>query len=411
MLKVLLKKDFRKLAKDPLSLLFLLALPLVITLIARSVFSPSEGVKFVVPLAVVDQDQTPLSGFITGTLTNEKMASLFDVHSIPLKMAKQQLHDNELAGIFVIPKGFTDQFVNQKPASLELTTNPSRQISTGILQSTFEILTDMLDGIRELFPEQIKVLSEANNLDMEAVFQLGRSAMDKILKEKDLLKFPVTFEEEKSKKKETGSSTNGIILAFLPGIAFMSILFVLSSVFKRQGEELENGMINRILVSPATLNQLLSATLIYSLLMVFLIQVVLWLVSIPLFHLQLFHILLLFKGMVYMSLLATLLNAVLFSLPMKLSSIEAFSSIVIILVCLLSGLLVSPLIMPGGLRSMVSKSPFYTPVEVLTRSFTNKSYPLLTSNDAIFTGSVLLLLFLSLLMFRSKINRHRAGKV
>ena len=87
MLKVLLKKDFRKLAKDPLSLLFLLALPLVITLIARSVFSPSEGVKFVVPLAVVDQDQTPLSGFITGTLTNEKMASLFDVHSIPLKIS------------------------------------------------------------------------------------------------------------------------------------------------------------------------------------------------------------------------------------------------------------------------------------------------------------------------------------
>jgi len=114
---------------------------------------------------------------------------------------------------------------------------------------------------------------------------------------------------------------------------------------------------------------------------------------------------------VYMSLLATLLNAALFSLPMKLRSIEAFSSIVIILVCLLSGLLVSPLIMPGGLRSMVSKSPFYTPVEVLTRSFTNKIYPFFTSSDAIFTGSILVLLFLSLLLFRSKINRHRTGRV
>ncbi len=411
MLKVLLKKNFRRLTKDPLSLLFLLALPIVITLIARSVFSPSAGVKFVVPLAVVDQDQTPLSGFITGTLTNEKMASLFDVHSIPLKKAKQQLHDNELAGIFVIPKGFSDQFVDQKPVSLELTTNPARPISTGILQSTFEILTDMLDGIRELFPEQIKVLSEAKTLDMERVFELGRSAMDKILKEKDLLKFPVKFEKEKSKKEETGSSNNGIILGFLPGIAFMSVLFVLSAVFKREAEELENGMVNRILVSPATLNQLLYASLIYSLLMVFLIQVVLWLVSIPLFHLKLFNILLLFKGMVYMSLLATLLNAVVFSLPMKLRSIEAFSSIVIILVCLMSGLLVSPLIMPGGLRSMVSKSPFYTPVEILIQSFTNKTYPLFTSSDAIFTGSILVLLFLSLLMFRSKINRHRTGRV
>ena len=411
MLNVLLKKDFRRLLKDPLSLLFLLALPIVITLIARSVFSPSAGVKFVVPLAVVDQDQTPLSEFITGTLTNEKMASLFEVHSVPLEKAKQQLHDNELAGIFVIPKGFTDQFVNQKPSSLELTTNPARPISTGILRSTFEILTDMLDGIRELFPEQIKVLSDANTLDMETVFELGRSAMDKILKEKDLLKFPVTFEKEKSKKEETGSSSNGIILAFLPGIAFMSVLFVLSAVFKRKAEELENGMVNRILVSPATLNQLLYASLIYSLLMVFLIQVVLWLVSIPLFHLKMFNILLLFKGMVYMSLLATLLNAVLFSLPMKLRSIEAFSSIVIIVVCLLSGLLVSPLIMPGGLRSMVSKSPFYTPVEILIQSFTNKTYPFFTSSDAIFTGSILVLLFLSLLLFRSKINRHRTGRV
>ncbi len=409
MLKVLLKKDFRRLAKDPLSLLFLLALPIVITLIARSVFSPSAGVKFVVPLAVVDQDQTTLSEFIVETLANKKMNELFDIHSIPLKEAKQKLHDNELAGIFVIPKGFTHQFTNQLPASLELTTNPAREISTGILQSTFEILTDLLDGVRELFPEEIKQLSEMNTMDMETLFQLGRSAMDRILKEKDLLKFPVTFEKEKGKEKETGSSNNGIILAFLPGIAFMSILFVLSAVFKHQSTELENGMTNRILVSPATLNQLLTATLIYSLSMVFLIQVVLWLVSIPLFHLQLFNSFLLLKGMVYMALLATLLNAVLFSLPMKLRAIEAFSSIIIILVCLLSGLLVSPLIMPGGLRSMVSKSPFYIPVEVITRSFTNKSFPLLTSNDAVFTGSILALLFLSLLMFRSKINRHRAG--
>lgn len=411
MLKVLLKKDFRRLAKDPLSLLLLLALPIVITLIARSVFSPSAGVKFVVPLAVVDQDQTTLSEFIVGALTNEKMTELFDVRLTPIKEAKQQLHDNELAGIFVIPRGFTHQFVKQSPAALELTTNPSRPISTGILQSTFEILTDLLDGVRELFPEQVKILSEENTPQMEEIFELGRSAMDKILKQKDLLKFPVVFEKEKGKEKETGASNNGLILAFLPGIAFMSILFVLSTVFKRQSEELENGMTNRILVSPATLNQLLSATLVYSLSMVFLIQVVLWLVSIPLFHLKLFDGFLLFKGMVYMSLLATLLNAVLYSLPMKLRSIEAVSSIVIILVCLLSGLLVSPLIMPGGLRSMVSKSPFYTPVEVITRSFTDKAFPMLTSIDAIFVGSILVLLFLSMLVFRFKINRHRAGKV
>ncbi|MCK5880001.1 MAG: ABC transporter permease, partial [Holophagae bacterium] len=391
MLTVLLKKDFRRLAKDPLSLLLLLALPIVISLIARSVFSPSTGVNFVVPLAVVDQDQTTLSEFIVGALTNEKMAELFDVRTTPLKEAKQQLHDNELAGIFVIPKGFTQQFVNQSPASLELTTNPARKISTGILQSTFEILTDLLDGVRETFPEQIKILSEKDTPDMEEVFVLGRSAMDKILKQKDLLKFPVVFEKEKGKEKEAGSLGNMIILAFLPGIAFMSILFVLSAVFKRQSEEQENGMTNRILVSPATLNQLLSATLLYSLLMVFLIQVVLWLVSIPLFHLKLFSGFLLFKGMVYMSLLATLLNAVLYSLPMKLRSIEALSSIVIILVCLLSGLLVSPLMMPGGLRSMVSKSPFYTPVEVITNAFTDKVFPIITSTDGIFVGSILVL--------------------
>ena len=411
MLTVLLKKDFRRLAKDPLSLLLLLALPIVISLIARSVFSPSTGVNFVVPLAVVDQDQTTLSEFIVGALTNEKMAELFDVRTTPLKEAKQQLHDNELAGIFVIPKGFTQQFVNQSPASLELTTNPARKISTGILQSTFEILTDLLDGIRETFPDQIKILSEKDTPGMEEIFVLGRSSMDKILKQKDLLKFPVVFEKEKGKEKEAGSLGNMIILAFLPGIAFMSILFVLSAVFKRQSEERENGMTNRILVSPATLNQLLSATLLYSLLMVFLIQVVLWLVSIPLFHLKLFSGFLLFKGMVYMSLLATLLNAVLYSLPMKLRSIEALSSIVIILVCLLSGLLVSPLMMPGGLRSMVSKSPFYTPVEVITNAFTDKVFPIITSTDGIFVGSILVLLFLSLLVFRFKINRHRAGKV
>ncbi len=411
MLGVLLKKDFRQLAKDPLSLLFLLALPLVITLIARSVFSPSEGVKFTVPIAVIDQDRSTLSDFIVTTLKNPKMAKLFDVRTIPLEQAKKQLHDNELAGIFIVPRGFSRHFLNGDPVSLELTTNPARIISTGILQSTFEILTELLDGIRQLFPDQLKLLSKSASPGMEELFQLGKSAMDNILKEKDLLKFPITFAIEKTEKNNGTGQGNGIILAFLPGITFMSILFMLSVVFKRQSVELENGIINRILISPVTKNQVLSATLIYSLSMVFLVQILLWLIAIPLFHLQLFSLFLLLKGMVYMSLLATLLNAALYSLPLKLRSIEAISSITIITVCLFSGLLVSPFIMPGGLRILVTKSPFYTPVQVIIQAFSAKTTSFLTPNDIIFSGSILFLLFLSFLIFRSKINRHQAGIV
>lgn len=412
MLRTLLSRDFRRIRQDPITILFLLALPLVITLVARSVFAPGGETKFVVPMAYVDQDDTVLTGFLNGMLQNEQMGETFHVEKLTLDIATQKLRDNEIAGIFVVPEGFTTSYSTGKPAQLRLITNPARPISSMILKSTFGILTELLDGIREAFPDLVGMLGRQENIELDQVFTMGKDAMDRIQERKDqIFQFPFTFETaEKTEDDDSGVSGDvGMVIAFMPGMAFMAVLFVIASVFRKFTRDLEEGLVRRMLASPATLNQLLMALVIQCIVLVAGIQLVLWIAALAIFKLALFNSWALIQGVLYMALLATLLNAAVYMLPFNQRVVEAVSSIVIILVCLFSGLLVSPFMMPPGIRMIIEKSPFYLPVKNIMNAFLEAgSVGTLQENALMFAGLGVLLI-LAMMMFRFTIVRYRKG--
>ena len=412
MLRVLLTRDFKRILQDPITILFLLALPLVITLVARSVFAPGGETRFVIPLAYVDQDDTALTGFLDGMMRNDQMRENFDVEKMELDAATAKLKNNELAGVFIVPQGFTETYTAGRNAELRLITNPARPISSMVLESTFGILTELLDGLREAFPDLVGLLGSGDDLEMDRVFELGKNAMDRIQDRREqIFQFPFTFETaEPEEKEDTGGSADaGMVIAFMPGMAFMAVLFVIAAVFRKFTRDLEDGLVRRMLATPATLNQLLLSLVIQCLLLVAAIQILLWLAALFLFDLQLLHLWALIQGILYMALMATLLNAAVYMLPFNQRVVEAVSSIVIIMVCLFSGLLVSPMMLPAGIRAIIEKSPFYLPVKNIMNAFMEAGSVGTLKENALMFGGLAVLLVLAMFMFRITITRYRKG--
>ena len=412
MIRVLLTRDFKRILQDPITILFLLALPLVITLVARSVFAPGGKTSFVVPLAYVDQDETVLTGFLDGMMQNEEMRKTFDVTKMDLEPARARLRDNEIAGILVVPAGFTSAYTGGEKAQLKLITNPARPISSMVLESTFGVLTELLDGLREAFPDLIGMLGEDKEIELGPLFEMGKTAMDRIEARRDqIFQFPFTFKTAKREQKEDSAVSGdvGMVIAFMPGMAFMAVLFVIASVFRKFTRDLEEGLVRRMLATPATLNQLLFSLVLQCLILVASIQIILWLASLFIFDLQVVHMWALVQGILYMALMATLLNAAVYMLPFRQRVVEAVSSIAIILVCLFSGLLVSPMMMPPGIRALIERSPFYLPVKNIINAFLESGTLGSLKENAVMFGGLVVLLLLAMLMFRFTIMRYRKG--
>jgi len=403
----LVKKDLKLLVNDPLSLLFMILLPISISLVAATVFSPKKTNSFTIPVGYVDNDNSALSDFLAGAFANERMKEFFHFVKLSEEEGKKQIEENKIAGMIVIPKGFEDGFFNGKKVSLKLVTNPAREISTGILEDVFSIMTDMLDGVRVLFKKELKTVYGMKEFNSIKLLELTKIGYDKIQDMKDIvLTNRLEFVKEKSKEK---SFSGSIAIYFLPGMAFMTIMFVVAGFFKTLMEEIETMTVVRILVAPVNSSQILIAKFLYSLVAILFVQIVLWIIAIPLFNIHIFSFFLLIKGVLLMAFTGTVFLALIYSVPLKATVIESIVSVVIILVCLFGGIFITPHTMPGKVASIINLSPFYFPIKLINSAFGVSEKGIMTDNQILFAVGLVVVGGIALYMFKNKINKLVKG--
>src|SRR5947199_6388862 len=97
-LAILISKDFRRTLRNPWPWILNLALPLAITAIVGIVFGPrgeDDSMKIArIKIAVVDEDQSLLSGAFRSLLTQDKAIEHLDPIFIRRAEALRMLHDN-----------------------------------------------------------------------------------------------------------------------------------------------------------------------------------------------------------------------------------------------------------------------------------------------------------------------------
>lgn len=252
-----IQKDLKWRLADPLSLVMWIGIPLLIGGLMGLVFS-GGGLKAKLKLLVVDQDDTILTNVISGA----SGGGLLAIEKVSLVEGRRRIGEGDGSGLLVIPKGFTQNLLDDAPTPLELTTNPSQQIFPKMLQEGLEMLVDVEFFLQRVAGDIIKDLSKfqpsgQSTIASSAVVGVFAIKVNNRLKSLEPIVIPPTLSVEDELTTEQGAEQppstgppGGFGLLLFPGILFMSLMFMAQGISYDIWREKDQGTLARLLCSP-----------------------------------------------------------------------------------------------------------------------------------------------------------------
>lgn len=106
MLRLLIAKDLRRAWRNPTHWLVFLSMPLLITGLIGLAFGGGGGGLGRIQLAIVDEDDSPLTEFVRSALRQREAGEYLDVRFLDRPEALRQVRDNRISAVLIIPAGF-----------------------------------------------------------------------------------------------------------------------------------------------------------------------------------------------------------------------------------------------------------------------------------------------------------------
>jgi len=250
------QKDIARWRQDRNSFLIWLAIPLMIGGLLTLLISGGGNGGPSGTLLIDDQDNTLISGFVTGAFTQEQMGDLFIVQQVTAEQGDELMEAGEASGFLTIPKGFQDAFLNDTPLTLPLKTNPSQVILPGMIEDVTEVLLDAGFYLQAMFGEEIKRIQGSDSIESPSNLFVSEIAVDINEKVQVLVTSlsPLAFDLEIIEPPPAEPRPD-LGLLFLPGIVLMALLFTSQGLSADYWAERENGTLRRLVSSPGLLNQ------------------------------------------------------------------------------------------------------------------------------------------------------------
>ncbi len=251
MLRVLLAKDLRRAWRNPLPWLINLALPLCITALVGLAFGNSSdtGALGRIRFAIVDEDDSPLTGFLRGAANQREGGKYLEPVFLNREAALRQINDNKLSAVLIIPEHFTRDYLTGRDAvSLELIKNPAQSIHPAILEELLGALVTTMNALarnfQSEFPEWQAVFE--GRVDYHQVAALIERAGNKLNTVRKYVNPPlVSYEKEvRAGQSITGPAFN-LFAYILPGMAAMFLLFLASNGMSDLHREMRLGTMER----------------------------------------------------------------------------------------------------------------------------------------------------------------------
>jgi ABC-type Na+ efflux pump permease subunit len=272
------RKDWSRQRRDPLAFAIWLGLPLAIGLLMMLLSGGKEGPRPQAQVLVADLDGSFLSNFLVGALSQEGTGDFIRAESVTLPDGRARIADGKGTALLVIPEGFSQAVFAEEPTRLELVTNPAQRILPGIVEETLSILTDAVFYLHRLLGDDLRKIAEGpkegDTVSDERVSEIAVRINRIVNGLRDTL-FPPVIDvafgappapaaaadttggagngaaeagaEEATKKS---GPENGVAILFLPGLLFMSLLFMSQGVAADLWQEREQHTLRRVLVSP-----------------------------------------------------------------------------------------------------------------------------------------------------------------
>jgi len=268
------RKDLRRRLADPAALLIWLALPLAIGGLLVLINSGDGGTPRG-RLLVVDEDRSFVSGVIAGIPARGEMAELFDIVHVERAEGRRLIDAGEATALLILPAGLQDAFVGKGNAGIRLVTNPSHRILPSVIEETLSIAVDSAVYSERLLGRAAPHFADLRLDDAaasptgieEGLVRLVRRMNSRLLESgKRVLAPPVLGVElapapgESESGGETGVADIGKV--FLPGMIFLSVLFVAQGMSGDVWNEKRLGTLHRVASSPPSMAAFLAGKLL-----------------------------------------------------------------------------------------------------------------------------------------------------
>lgn len=263
-------KEFQRQRRNPVELALWLGIPLIIGALMVMVSGGRSGPKPQAHVLVVDQDQSMLSGLLVGALSQDAAGGIMRAESVSLDDGLRRIEKGGASALLIIPDGFAEAVFLEEPSTLQLVTNPAQRILPGIVEEGLSVLLDVSFYAHRLIGDDLAMFAtgpadDAMTFDDQVVAdfsirinqlveRLGKYLSPVVIK----LETATDEDDEDDAKPQTSMA-----LLFLPGILYMSLLFMVQGFADDFWKERDQHTLRRVAVSPQHLAGFVAGKLLY----------------------------------------------------------------------------------------------------------------------------------------------------
>lgn len=241
----LLAKDLRRAWRNPIPWLVSLAVPFVITALIGAAFGPRASGAGLgrITLALVDEDDSPLTRFVRGALGGQEAGKFLDLRVLGREEALRRITNNEFAAVVVIPKGFTTDYLAGRPIVLEVVKNPAQAIHPAIVEEGLGLLVTALNAVARTLGDELAewgpILTGTERPDLGDMSRLLQRTGDRLAPAKSYLSPPlVSFQGETRAKTSAPGQAWSLFAFLLVGMGAMFFLFMADNAMRDLYREL-----------------------------------------------------------------------------------------------------------------------------------------------------------------------------
>ena len=254
MIGILLAKDLRRARRNPTPWLVHLAMPLVITALIGFTFGQSSGGGGLgrIKIALVDEDDSVLTGLLRGALNQREAGKYLEVSLVDRLEAVRQVTENRISAAVIIPTGFTrDYLAGRSGVALELLKNPAQSYYPAIVEELLGALVTALNALarplQEEYPAWQEALDRSGGPDWTAVAALIQGTDSRLESAKGYL-FPPLIgygRETRAEAPQVEGPRMSVFAYLLPGLTAVFLLFMADNAVRDLYREGRFGTLDR----------------------------------------------------------------------------------------------------------------------------------------------------------------------
>ena len=256
-------KDVRRRLADPAAMAVWVGIPLLLSGLMSLVVSGNGEVTPRARVLLVDQDNTLISALLATAIGR---ADVMDVQAVARDEGRRRIDNGEASALVIVPKGFQDTVLDQASSQIELVTNPAERILPDIVEEVLEILVEGVFYAQQLFGPSLRRIAGGNTSGPPADVDVAAISVEinqQIARLQNVVIPPaITLKVTTETPGQAGGAPLSFTQLVLPGMLFMSLLFIATGMSTDIWEEQRLGTLKRALTTPQSAYRLLGGKLI-----------------------------------------------------------------------------------------------------------------------------------------------------